>query len=115
MTINTVTATIDVIKGCLLGQIKNKRLFKKSTLVFGAPGVGKSSTIKNIGKILNLRVYDLRLARMDSTDLGGLPFLDPETGRTIYYLPEFLPTEKDLEGYNGGIIFLDEITQARFS
>ena len=112
MSINTVTATIDHVEACLRGQISSPELFNDATLILGAPGVGKSSTIKKIGKDLNYKVYDLRLARMDSTDLGGLPYFDSESGRTIYYLPEFLPTEEDIKDYDGGIIFLDEITQA---
>jgi hypothetical protein len=51
---------------------------------------------------------------MDSTDLTGLPYLHQESKKTIYYLPEFLPTEEMIanSGKEGCIIFLDELSAA---
>lgn len=72
----------------------------------------KSDVVRQIANDLNWHLIDLRLTRMDSTDLSGLPYLHEESKQTIFYLPEFLPTEKMIEdwGKDGCIIFLDELS-----
>lgn len=74
----------------------------------------KSDLVREIAKDLNWHLIDLRLTRMDSTDLSGLPYLHEESKQTIYYLPEFLPTEQMISdwGRDGCIIFLDELSAA---
>lgn len=72
----------------------------------------KSDVVRQIAAELNWHLIDLRLTRMDSTDLSGLPYLHEESKQTIFYLPEFLPTEDSIEALNkeGCIIFLDELS-----
>ena len=36
--------------------------------------MGKSGTVKAFAKQFNLKVIDLRLTEMDSTDISGLPY-----------------------------------------
>ena len=114
MTINTVTSTPNRIKACLKRHIQSSKLSHKASWIWGKAGVGKSQIVAQIAKELNYKLYDIRLTTKDSTDLTGLPYLHEETKRTIYYIPEFFPTEQDLidEGFDGGIIFLDELSAA---
>lgn len=112
MTINTVSATPDVIKDCIMSLARNEELRKLAVYIHGQAGVGKSDLVREIANDLNWHLIDLRLTRMDSTDLSGLPYLHEESKQTIYYLPEFLPTEEMIEswGREGCIIFLDELS-----
>lgn len=114
MTINTVTTTIGNVKELLLAQCQNPELRKMASWIHGAPGVGKSDIMAQIAAEMNYQLVDLRLTRMDTTDLTGLPYLDPETKQTIFYLPEFLPTEESIKeaGYDGALLFLDELSSA---
>jgi MoxR-like ATPase len=73
----------------------------------GAPGVGKSSIVHQVSTTLNLPVLDVRAAYLTPPDLIGLPALERDSGRTTYYLPEFLP-QPDTKG----ILVLEELPSA---
>ncbi len=79
---------------------------KVPTFLWGAPGVGKSSIVKQIAEAQGLEFIDLRLALMDPTDLKGIPFFDKETHSALWAPPAFLPRE------GKGILFLDELNSA---
>jgi len=79
---------------------------KIPTFLWGAPGVGKSSIVKQIAEAKNINFIDLRLALMDPTDLKGIPFYDKDTHTALWAPPAFLP--KDGEG----VLFLDELNSA---
>ncbi|UCN00769.1 MoxR family ATPase [Sulfurimonas sp. SWIR-19] len=81
-------------------------LQKVPTFVWGAPGIGKSSIVKQIAQKNNLGFIDLRLALMDPTDLKGIPFYDKESHTALWAPPAFLPSEGQ------GILFLDELNSA---
>ena len=76
--------------------------------VWGAPGIGKSSIVRQIARAEGLEFLDLRLALLDPTDLKGIPFFDPETRQGVWAPPSFLPKDPD----SRGILFLDEINSA---
>ena len=79
---------------------------KIPTFIWGAPGIGKSSIVKEIAKQQDIGFIDLRLALMDPTDLKGIPFYDKDTSTALWAPPAFLPK-------NGkGILFLDELNSA---
>ena len=80
--------------------------------LIGSPGVGKSDVIKQVAKSLGLKVIDFRLSTADPTDLTGLPFI--KDGRSVFLPNEAFPIETDVvpEGFNGRLLFLDEITNA---
>lgn len=80
--------------------------------LMGSPGLGKSDVIKQVAKKLGLKVIDFRLSTADPTDLTGLPFID--NGRSVFLPNVAFPVETDPvpEGYNGWLLFLDEITNA---
>ena len=116
-----------------------------TVMLWGPPGVGKSSLIHQVGaelysSVLNAdqnSVLDLRLAQLEPTDLRGVPMPNHDTGRADWYLPAFWParalkaTERVLETTDGkpttipvkagecltgpGILFLDEIEKAPIS
>ena len=81
---------------------------KLPTFIWGSPGIGKSSIVKQIAKEKNLEFIDLRLSLLDPTDLKGIPFFDNKNNEAVWAQPNFLPKEpKSL-----GILFLDEINTA---
>ena len=76
--------------------------------VWGSPGIGKSSIIREIAVAQGLACIDLRLSLLDPTDLKGIPFFDQQENEAVWAAPSFLP--KDPE--SRGILFLDEINTA---
>lgn len=99
-------------------------------LIWGAPGIGKTSVVKNFGKNeLGVPVIEVILSLMEPTDVAGLPgkksderYGDVE--RSVNFLPMIWPLDNgfkkvmnedgeeiEVEG-DGGIIFLDEINRA---
>jgi len=75
-----------------------------SAMIWGAPGIGKSSIVNLVAKSQNLQLIDLRLSQLAPTDLRGLPVA--EDGVARWFPPEFLPRA------GTGILFLDEINMA---
>ena len=69
-----------------------------SLMLWGPPGIGKSSIVSNVAQSNRLRLVDLRLSQLAPTDLRGLPVA--EGGVSRWYPPEFLPTE------GKGVLFL---------
>lgn len=81
-------------------------------MLWGSPGIGKSSIVHDIAKEYNLKVIDKRLSQEEPTDLKGFPTVLNTKGT---YLPmDDLPVEGDAipEGYSGWMIFLDELPAA---
>ncbi len=76
--------------------------------IWGAPGIGKSSIVKQIAERKGLRFLDVRLSLLDPTDLKGIPFFDAENRKGVWAPPSFLPDDED----SRGILFLDEINTA---
>jgi len=64
---------------------------KIPTFLWGAPGIGKSSIVKQIACDMNIECIDLRLSLMDPTDLKGIPFYDKEQHSALWAPPSFLP------------------------
>ena len=81
---------------------------KLPTFIWGSPGIGKSSIVKQIAKEKNLEFIDLRLSLLDPTDLKGIPFFDNKNNEAVWAQPNFLPKESS----SLGILFLDEINTA---
>jgi hypothetical protein len=75
-----------------------------STMIWGPPGIGKSSIVAQTAARFNLGCIDVRLSQLAPTDLRGLPV--PEGGVARWYPPEFLPRDGQ------GILFLDELNMA---
>ena len=77
---------------------------KISTMIWGAPGIGKSSIVAQIAEERGINFVDVRLSQLAPTDLRGLPVADE--GISKWYPPEFLPRT------GKGILFLDELNMA---
>jgi MoxR-like ATPase len=73
-------------------------------MIWGPPGIGKSSIVAQTAAAHGLACIDLRLSQLAPTDLRGLPVA--RDGKARWYPPEFLPTEGQ------GVLFLDEINMA---
>ncbi|MDJ0939727.1 MAG: MoxR family ATPase [Woeseiaceae bacterium] len=86
-----------------LRQLVDKEL-KLSTMIWGAPGIGKSSIVRTIAESNDLDFVDLRLSQLAPTDLRGLPV--PREDESAWLPPEFLPRK------GKGVLFLDEINMA---
>jgi MoxR-like ATPase len=86
-----------------LNQLLQQNLMV-STMIWGPPGIGKSSIVSQLAQTHNLEFIDLRLSQLAPTDLRGLPVAD--NGISKWYPPEFLPRSGQ------GILFLDEINMA---
>jgi len=79
-------------------------------MIWGAPGVGKSEVVAQVGMKRGLPIRDVRLSQMDPVDIRGVPSV--AEGRTDWNTPNFLPDpDKEPEG----IMFFDEINQAPHS
>ena len=79
---------------------------KLPAFLWGAPGIGKSSVVKQIAETKAIGFIDLRLSLMDPTDLKGIPFYENQAHQAVWAPPSFLPTEGE------GILFLDELNTA---
>jgi hypothetical protein len=77
-------------------------------MLWGPPGVGKSSLVAAVARKHGVALVDLRLAQMEPTDLRGIPFRSGDDVR--WAIPAMLPrAERDGAA---GILFLDELTSA---
>jgi hypothetical protein len=77
---------------------------KTSVMMWGAPGIGKSSVVNKVAKENEMEVIDLRLSQLAPTDIRGLPYVDEGLAR--FAPPSFLPRS------GNGILFLDEVNLA---
>ena len=77
---------------------------KRPVYLWGPPGVGKSSVVKQVTESLNLGLVDVRATLLDPVDLRGLPRLTKDSA--VWCPPAFLPKG------GSGILFLDELAQA---
>lgn len=75
-----------------------------SVMIWGPPGIGKSSIVAQTAEASGLGFIDLRLSQLAPTDLRGLPVA--EGGVSRWFPPEFLPRK------GRGVLFLDELNLA---
>jgi len=77
-----------------------------AAFIWGAPGIGKSSIVRQIAERRRMPLIDIRASLLDPTDLRGIPML--QDGTAVWCPPSFLPKKSD----KPGILFLDEINAA---
>jgi len=93
-----------------ISKVARELIIKRLPIfIWGAPGIGKSSIVKEIARVNGMEFIDLRLSLLDPTDLKGIPFFDPESREGVWAKPSFLPSSDD---ESSGILFLDEINTA---
>jgi hypothetical protein len=72
--------------------------------IWGAPGVGKSSLVREVAAEKKLPVIDIRAPLLDPTDIRGVPYV--AKGKAIWSPPSFLPSD------GKGVLFFDELNAA---
>jgi len=76
-------------------------------ILWGAPGVGKTSVIEQIAEHHGWRLETVIASISDPTDFKGMPRED--AGRTVFSPPSWAIA---IEQNGGGVVFLDEISTA---
>ncbi|MBC6714762.1 AAA family ATPase [Aurantimonas sp. DM33-3] len=76
--------------------------------LWGAPGVGKSDTVRQIANDRDIPMIDFRAILRDPVDLRGLPSVNGDTAKWL--APDDLP-RADRDGEEG-IFFMDELNAA---
>jgi hypothetical protein len=98
----TIAAAID-----LLNLLIDNR---DPVMLWGAPGIGKSDAVNQVGAARGWKVIDFRANLREPVDVRGIPVPDLTTGTTRWLAPDELP-RADRDGEHG-ILFLDEINTA---
>ncbi|MBO7329049.1 MAG: ATP-binding protein, partial [Lentisphaeria bacterium] len=75
-------------------------------MIWGAPGVGKSTAIRELANELDIGFIDVRLAQREPVDMRGLPVPDGEQVRWL------VSSEWPRDPESRGIIIFDELTAA---
>jgi len=96
-------------------KLKNKQ--KSSFMLWGAPGLGKSDSVKNIAKQVEKKVgkqveiTDVRLILFNPVDLRGIPVPDAER-KTAKWLEPYIFSHMNGDPNVINILMLDEISAA---
>lgn len=65
---------------------------KQPVFLWGAPGIGKSDLVADLGAETNRPVLDIRLAQYDPTDVRGIPYFDGESRQMKWAKPSEFPS-----------------------
>ena len=102
------TVTLAAAKREVMVCMKRKR----PVFLWGAPGIGKSELVAGITEDLGGKLYDLRLALMDPSDLKGILYFNTAIGSAEWNAPPDLPTKEEASKYPVIVLFLDEMNSA---
>ena len=75
-------------------------------MIWGAPGIGKSTIIRNVAQELGIGFIDVRLAQREPVDVRGLPVPDGDSVRWL------VSADWPRAPKSRGIILFDELTAA---
>jgi hypothetical protein len=95
---------------------------QKPVFIWGAPGIGKTDIVRQVGEKYGVDVIVFTLSVRDPVDFIGLPSIEKnkiknekdeeyERGVTVYNVPKIFPTDNGPED-KGGILFFDEMNRA---
>jgi|TARA_R110000744_G_scaffold204690_3_gene323504 hypothetical protein len=95
----------------LLARIFN---INRVPMIHGSPGVGKSAIIAEFARDNNLKLIDVRLSQRTPTSLNGFGRINNGTNKSEFIPFSDFPLEGEPipKGYDGYLLFLDEITSA---
>ena len=103
---NLPSVTVDTFTKIIEMQFKERNF--RPVFGLGKGGIGKTESIYELAKTLNVGYVDIRLLLYSETDLKGIPYPDANHIKTVWLQNNILPTvEKDGET---GILVFDEIT-----
>ncbi len=105
---NIPPVSIAAAKDALIAQFADPVLRRRASMLWGTRGVGKSSIVHQVAQHCGVPLVDLRLTTIEPVDIRGAIYADDEQHKTVWFPPEFLPTEDEPEG----VLFLDELTAA---
>ncbi|MEO1233284.1 MAG: AAA family ATPase [Myxococcota bacterium] len=105
---NIPPVSIAAAKDALRAQFADAVLRRRATMLWGTRGVGKSSIVRQVAEERDVPLVDLRLTTIEPVDIRGAIYADDTQEKTVWFPPEFLPTESEPEG----VLFLDELTAA---
>jgi hypothetical protein len=110
---NAMTALLNEVE-CTIAEaavLLERQLAKgKPVMMWGAPGLGKSAIVWQLGAKQGRKVIEYRANLREPVDVRGIPVPDLVSGTTRWLVPEDLPNaERDGEF---GYLFLDEINTA---
>ena len=90
-------------------KVARMRVDKRpSIMLHGEPGSGKSTIVHTVSKILfGKKAPTVHLGLLESYEIKGIPLIDREANEVRWVQPDFLVKMAP------GIVFFDEITQAR--
>ena len=81
---------------------------QRPLFLWGAPGIGKSDIVKQIGDEQGREVIDVRLSLWEPTDIKGIPYYNSVENTMTWAPPAELPTDPE----STAILFLDELNSA---
>ena len=98
----------------LKDEIKTNMRAGLNTMIWGAPGIGKSEIPQQVANELNIALLDFRANLFDPVDVRGIPYLKQPSADsqkfTSWAVPDVFPiAERDGER---GILFIDELPTA---
>lgn len=102
------TVTLESAKRELMVAMRKRR----PVFLWGPPGIGKSELVADICSELKGRLYDLRLALMDPSDLKGVLYYNTELHTATWSAPPDLPSKEEAAKYPIVVLFLDEMNSA---
>ncbi|MFK7886370.1 MAG: ATPase [Gammaproteobacteria bacterium] len=105
---NIPPVSISAAKHALAAQFDHPVLRRRATMLWGTRGIGKSSVVRQVADAAGVTLIDLRLTTIEPVDLRGAIYADDEREQTVWFPPEFLPSDPA----SSGILFLDELTAA---
>ena len=109
---NSFTETRSVTLAAAQREIMVAMRKKRPVFLWGPPGIGKSELVADICQELKGKLYDLRLALMDPSDLKGVLYYNTEKHTATWSAPPDLPTKEEAAKYPVVVLFLDEMNSA---